>query len=109
VEQVEELFRVDGYVLICLYHKTFTTYGEAGKYIPPTLLRVMKIYHTMRKWVADEPGFDKESFYLIGRPYIAKLLVEFGPTMGLTDKLVSSTFLRKVQVTSVGELACQPT
>lgn len=108
VAQVEELIRVKGYCLICLYHKTFTTYGEAGKYVPPALLKVFELYLGLRKLIPEEE-LDKESFYLTGPPQVHKLLQEFGPFIGLTLLLICPTFLRKFQVTSVGELACQPT
>ena len=96
--------------MICLYHKTFSTYGEAGKYVPPALLRAFELYSKMRKLVPEEQ-LDPVSFFLVGKPQVAKLLSKFGKVSKIIKpgQKVTPTFIRKYQVTSVGELACQPT
>ena len=45
--QVKELIEVTGFCLTCLFHKTMTTYGEAGKYVPKSVLRSMQVYYEM--------------------------------------------------------------
>ena len=42
--QVQKMFAGRAQWLICAYHKTVRTWGEAGKFIPPSLARGMEVY-----------------------------------------------------------------
>ena len=87
--------------MICRVHKTFRTYGEAGKYVPEALARAFKVWVQFKRDGLDDP----RGFWLNGcsAGSMAKRLHKFGEVMHMAV-LFNATLMRKVFVTDCAEI-----
>jgi hypothetical protein len=92
--------------LICRYHKTAQWYGEAGKYVPDSLRKAFDVFLRIPRgqWSEVHP----DSFWIGGAPRMSDALGDFCELIGLGVKM-SPTVIRKLFVTTVGELVSEPT
>lgn len=102
--QVKKMIDAGADFLICRYHKTVKTYGEAGKYVPNAVAKAMRVYLDLPR---DQLPMDSgDSFWHGGAPTLAVSLQEFGELFEF-GFVPTATLIRKAYTTTVGELVTE--